>query len=224
MSTDNHAHAANDPSHMHHFQSADHQFVTTKQGVWVFMLSEILMFGGLFVAYFIFHNKFPETFHEGSQMLDWKLGAVNTVVLLLSSYTMANAIHQLQSGKSKLASTNLWITFFCAMAFMVVKYIEYSHKFHVGTLPGKFFNITEHADHVVQNANLAMFYSFYFVMTGLHGIHVLVGMGMIFWMIRRVNRGYYNSHYYTGVEGVGLYWHVVDLVWIYLFPLLYLVG
>ncbi|WP_442915965.1 cytochrome c oxidase subunit 3 family protein [Leptospira sp. GIMC2001] len=178
------------------------------------------MFGGLFVGYLIYHSIHPEVFHKGSEMLNVSLGAFNTVVLLFSSLTMALAISYVQSGKRNAATWMMAITVACALTFMVVKYFEYSHKIHDGLLPGHFFTNPELAN--VEYAS--MFFGFYFVMTGLHGVHVVAGAGMIVWVMIKNIRGNVGPEYYTPVEGVGLFWHVVDLVWIYLFPLLYLVG
>lgn len=203
----------------HHFESADAEYNASKLGVWVFLMTEILMFGGLFVGYIIYHQKMPETFLAGSKFLDWKLGTLNTVVLIFSSLTMALSIYYAQVGKKMMVLYNLYITFFCGVIFMVVKGFEYSHKIHAGLLPGKFFNHAAEA-----GTNLPVYFSFYFCMTGLHGTHVLIGMGLIAWLIVRAHKGHFGPRYYTPLECVGLFWHLVDLIWIYLFPLLYLVG
>ncbi len=217
MSTANsHAHS----SHLaHHFKTMDQQFSAAKLGTWLFLATEILMFGGTFVAYIIFHQLYPETFAEGASHLDWQLGALNTVILIFSSFTMATAIHYAQKGDRKKSMNLLLVTFICGCLFLVVKAIEYEHKFHLGLNPGALFHYTEgHA------ANLAMYFSFYFMMTGIHGFHVMIGMGLILWVWRRSGKGEFSPEYYTPIECVGLFWHLVDLIWIYLFPLLYLVG
>lgn len=183
------------------------------------MTTEILMFGGLFVGYFLMHGAYPEMFAEGASHLSWQLGATNTVVLIVSSWTMALSIHFIQVGKNSKATWTLITTLACGGIFMIIKAIEYKSKFDHGLLPGKFFS-AEHFEH----ANLAMYYGFYFCMTGLHGAHVLIGMSLIAWVLIRHLRGDFNPHYFTAVEGVGIFWHIVDLVWIFLFPLLYLVG
>lgn len=206
--------------HAHHFESAHHQYTSSKQGIWLFLCTEILMFGGLFVGYLIYHSLYPDVFHRGSEMLNVPMGTFNTVVLLFSSLTMAMAISFVQQGKKNPATLAMLVTVLCAITFMVVKYFEYSHKIHDGLLPGKFFTNAELKD--VPNA--AMFFGFYFVMTGIHGVHVVVGAILIIWVMLKNMRGKVGPEYYTPVEGVGLFWHVVDLVWIYLFPLLYLVG
>ena len=204
----------------HHFRDAEHEVEASKFGLWLFLCTEILMFGGLFVGYAIYHSMYPEIFITGSKFLDWKLGSLNTVILLISSFTVVMAIHSAQTNNKKGVLINLYITFACAAGFMIVKYIEYSHKIHDGLLPGKFFSYTG-AEAAVEN--IAMYFSFYFMMTGLHGSHVLAGMGLIGWLIYRAHKGHFGPKYYTPIECVGLFWHLVDLIWIYLFPLLYLV-
>jgi cytochrome c oxidase subunit 3 len=212
----------------HHFESAEHEYDTAKQGLWLFLCSEILMFGGLFVGYAYYHHVYKHLFKIGSMFTDWRMGAANTVVLLTSSLTMALGIHYCQVNQAKKAVRYLAVTVVCGAIFMLIKYFEYSHKIHLGLLPGSWFhgNPEELAQIVGGEIpqNLALYFSFYYMMTGLHGIHVLAGMGLIIWVMRRAARGEFSSEYYTPVEGVGLFWHLVDLVWIYLFPLLYLVS
>ena len=205
--------------HAHHFASAEDEFQASKQGMWLFLVTEILMFGGLFVAYGILRGLYPEMFHHAHQMLAVNLGALNTVVLITSSLTMALAVTATQKGERNKAAICLALTFFFACCFLVVKYFEYHHKFHDGLLPGGFFTNTE-----LKDPKTPLFFSLYFLMTGLHGIHVLIGMGVIAWILRRTLRGEFGPNFYTPVELVGFYWHLVDLIWIYLFPLLYLVG
>lgn len=222
MSTDSsHSNGSHKHHFAHHFKSAEHEYATGKQGVWLFMVTEILMFGGLFVGYSIFHNMYPEMFAEGASHLDWRMGFINTMVLIFSSFTMVLGIVYNQKGDRKKAALALATTLLCGAIFMVVKYIEYQAKFDHGLLPGHHMNIENaHAIH----QNLGLYFGFYFAMTGLHGIHVLVGMGLIAWMLLKTLRGDFDKDYYLPVEGVGLFWHVVDLIWIFLFPLLYLVG
>lgn len=206
--------------HQHHFATIEQQYDSSKQGIWLFLVTEILMFGGLFVAYSIYHSLYPEVFKHGSEMLDKVMGTTNTAVLIFSSFTMALGIHYVQTDKLKHAAISMGITIVCACIFLVVKYFEYSHKFHDGLLPGKYFTNEELAN--IPNA--ALFFGFYFMMTGLHGVHVFAGACMIGWCMVKALRGNVSSGYYTPVEGVGLFWHIVDLIWIYLFPLFYLVG
>lgn len=224
--------------HAHHFNSTEHEFEASKFGVWVFLCTEILMFGGVFVGYFISAAKYPETFEVGSSFLDWKLGAINTVILLLSSFTIAVSIRNIQMGQKSAAIRNMIITLICGCAFMGIKYKEYNHKFHLGLYPGKYFNYQpEHAEHssTADHAesgivklddlpeNIPMYFSFYFIMTGIHGFHVLIGMGLILWCLLRTRKDEFGPNYYTPVEGAALFWHLVDLIWIYLFPILYLI-
>ncbi len=203
----------------HHFDSAKQAFDASKLGIWIFLVTEILLFGGLFVAYIVLRALYPVAFHESSHHLNRVMGAINTVVLICSSFTMAMAINATRRDDPNRANQYLLTTFFCAVIFMVIKYMEYAHKFHEGMLPGLHFTYAG-----IEHPHAALFFSLYFMMTGLHGIHVLVGMGLIMWCLIRSNKGHFGSEYYTPVEMTGIYWHLVDLIWIYLFPLLYLVG
>lgn len=198
--------------------------------MWVFLATEILMFSGLFLAYFIIRSNYPEMVLHAHEKLDKILGSINTLVLITSSLTMALAVRATQVNKRSEAQIHLFFTLVFALAFMVIKYIEYSAKFAHGTLPGEAFGefvpdpVT--GEMMIQQAwygGSQMFYGIYFTMTGLHGIHVLVGVGLITWIMVKNAKGAFSSAYYTPVENVGLYWHLVDLVWIFLFPLLYLV-
>jgi len=221
MSTDSHSAHGHEHHYAHHFRSAEHEYLTSKEGIWLFMVTEILMFGGLFVGYSIFHNIYPEMFAEGAKSLDWKMGFINTLVLIFSSLTMALGIFFLQKNQPKKAAMSLAITILCGAIFMVIKYLEYTHKFHLGLFPGRYLDVAKVG---AEHANLGMYFGFYYCMTGLHGIHVLLGMCLISWCLFRTIRGDFNPNYYTAVEGVGIFWHIVDLIWIFLFPLLYLVG
>jgi len=214
--------------HAHHYDSAEHQYLAAKFGTWVFLCTEILMFGGLFVGYIIYHQKFPQMFHEGSKFCDWRLGGTNTLVLIFSSLTMALSIYYAQLNQKKKSLASLYITLICGFIFLGIKYIEYTHKFHEGLFPGRFFAFDNPEEMARWKAmginNMGMFFSFYFVMTGIHASHVIAGMGLITWLIIRTHRGDFDSDYYTPLECVGLFWHLVDLIWIYLFPLLYLIS
>ncbi|MBC7385335.1 MAG: cytochrome c oxidase subunit 3 family protein [Cryobacterium sp.] len=205
--------------HAHHFDSADHEFQASKQGMWIFMVTEVLMIGAIFVGYLIMRARYPEAFHEAHKLLNVKLGALNTAVLILSSYTMVRGVSAAQRGNNKLTIRMLMTTIALALVFCVVKYFEYSHKIHEGTLPGGNYTYAE-----LSMPHVPLFFSFYFIMTGIHAFHVLVGIGLMTWMIKRVKSGEITPEFFTPVELVGFYWHFVDLVWIYLFPLLYLLG
>ncbi|MFT3769858.1 MAG: cytochrome c oxidase subunit 3 family protein [Minicystis sp.] len=203
----------------HHFDKADTQFDAGRMGVWLFLVTEILFFGGLFCAFAVFRSWYYDSFVEAHHHLDKVMGATNTVVLISSSFTMALGVRGAQQGKKSFTSVMLGLTLAFAATFLVIKYFEYSHKFHEGLLPGGLF----HAEGF-HSAHPGMFFAVYFMMTGIHGLHIVIGMGLILWILIRNNRGEFSGKYYAPVEGVGLYWHLVDLVWIYLFPLLYLIG
>jgi cytochrome c oxidase subunit 3 len=200
------------------FRSASHEFESQKFGMWLFLVQELMLFGGLFVGFILYNYLYPEMFREAHHMLDKRMGAFNTVVLLVSSLTMVLAVGYTQRNEIKKAMVNIFLTFSLAGVFMVVKYFEYSHKIHDGLLPGKLFTNTELTHH-----NSSLFFTIYFMMTGLHGIHVVLGMVALLWILWRMNKGHFNSKNFAAVEFVGLYWHLVDLIWIFLFPLLYLV-
>ena len=207
------------PFLQHHFYEMGQQFDATKIGMWLFLVTEVLLFGGLFVGYGIMHAKHPEAFMAAHHHLNRTLGATNTIVLLLSSFTMVMGVWSAQTGQRKKLIVFLLLTLILAGCFLGIKYFEYSHKFHEGLLPGKFYS---HQGDTVPGQ--FMFFSFYFMMTGLHGIHVLIGMIAIGWILRRAIRGDFNPGYYGPVDLVGLYWHLVDMIWIYVFPLMYLIS
>src|SRR3989338_3900061 len=198
----------------HHFDNAEQAYQSSKLGFWLFLVTEILLFGGLFVTYIVFRALYPDMFHEASRFLNRPMGALNTLVLICSSFTMAMAVNKTEHERTKEAIGYLIITLLCAGIFMVVKYFEYSHKFHEGLLPGIHFTFEN-----ISHPKAPLFFSLYFMMTALHGVHVLVGMGLITWMIIKSMRGHFNKDYKTPVEMTGIYWHLVDLIWIYLFPL-----
>jgi cytochrome c oxidase subunit 3 len=205
----------------HHFDSPTQEFQSAKLGFWLFLATEILLFGGLFAAYFYFHDIYLETFVEGGKQLSWRLGTTNTVILLVSSYTMAMAVRSAQLSRQKAMLNYLVLTFLCACGFMVVKYIEYTAKIEHGLLPGMFFHPED--EKLMQFEGMQMFFALYFTMTGIHGFHVFGGMCVIAWLIWRGRKGHFHENHFMPVDIVGLYWHLVDLIWIFLFPLLYLV-
>lgn len=182
-------------------------FEAAKLGVWTFLATEVLLFGALFTAYAVFRARYPEMFRAEHLKLDRVLGAVNTVVLITSSLLVVFGVEAIKRGKARLFEACFGGTILLAGVFLCVKYVEYAAKFHHGIYP---------------RTNL--FFSIYFMLTGLHGIHVLLGMGVLSYVIVLSRRGRLSAGYYTPAEMSGLYWHFVDLVWIYLFPLLYLVG
>lgn len=314
---DAHGHGHN-PNLAHHFDTPDQQIASGKLGMWLFLATEVLLFGGLFCAYFIYRSNNMEMFHYGHTFLDKKMGLINTIILLASSFTMAWAVNCSQKGNQLGLKIGLALTFLGGAGFMGIKYLEYSHKIHEGLVWGKHYHYdpAKHAhggdlhagdtrgaaEHAVptsgpdpagrrtpavetpahsadepveshpatpapqppaepvastpgveklepsnvataprgpsglaapataghapggeQPFNVHIFFTVYFAMTGLHGIHVLAGMAVIAWLFVRTIKGHFGPDYYEPVDLGGLYWHLVDLIWIYLFPLLYLI-
>jgi cytochrome c oxidase subunit 3 len=252
----------------HHFDSPQHQFDSGKMGIWLFLVTEILFFSGLFCAYAIYRALHPEVFEYAHYYLDTSLGAVNTCVLIISSVTAAWAVRNAQLRQTKMLVTNILLTILCGFGFMGIKYVEYSHKIHDGLLPGVHYQPVHKAWEVpayekkfgegsayapvgetapsgaepqavpgstrvkkqvgphefnVEPRNVHRFFSIYFCMTGLHGLHVLVGIGLWVWLLLRARLGEFGPEYFGPVDFAALYWHIVDLIWIYLFPLLYLI-
>ena len=235
-----HDHGHGDPAeHLaHHFDDKQQQFDSGKFGIWLFLVTEILFFSGLFCAYTVYRSLHPEIFSSCSTFLNTSLGAVNTVVLLFSSLTAAWAVRCAQLGQRKGLIINILLTLACASTFMVVKYFEYSHKLHLGISPGGTWTYDDDINHppegVAMPSSLAaehpavknrqIFFSIYYGMTGLHGFHVLAGIVVWLWILKRALRGEFGPKFFGPVDFTALYWHVVDIIWIYLFPLLYLIN
>jgi cytochrome c oxidase subunit III len=203
----------------HHFDSADQEFDSVKTGMWLFLASEIMMFGALFVGALVFLTLQPAAFAEGSHHLDWRMGSINTFFLLTSGLTMGLAVIAAQAGQQAKVRMNLIISLFLASGFLVVKAIEYAGKIEHGTLPGRLWHAEGFTDPFTH-----IFYGIYFVMTGLHGLHVLIGMGLMIFCLVRSSKVKFTRSYFTPIEMSALYWALVDLVWVFLFPLLYLIG
>jgi len=214
-----HASTADNSRVQHHFMNAEQQFSSSKLGMWLFLFTEIMFFGGLFVAYIVYRSWNPELFTLAATQLDSMLGAVNTVVLIGSSLTIALAIRAAQLNNQKQIIYYLLTTIALACVFLIIKYFEYTAKFDIGIMPGALYTF-EGIDHPKAN----VFFSIYYMMTGLHGIHVLIGIGLMIWLVIRAKAGDYGSSYFTPVEMTGLYWHIVDIIWIFLFPLMYLID
>jgi len=261
----------------HHFDTATQQYESGKLGIWLFLTTEILLFGGLFCWYAIYRSHHPEIFIYAHQYLDKTLGGINTLVLILSSLTMAWGVRAAQLGEQKNLVVMLAITLLCGFGFLGIKFVEYKAKWQHGLLPGTAYSphTNEHGDaakeepatpepgreatkpdpnkasakgttetviarsadgpaglapepedgdgHGNKPKNVHLFWGIYFVMTGLHGVHVIAGMGIIFWLLLRARKGQFGPKNFAAVDYGGLYWHLVDLVWIFLFPLLYLI-
>lgn len=203
-----------------HWRSADDEFEASKLGMWLFLSTELLLFSGMFCAYFILRMMYPESFQNASgHYLDWRVGAFNTGVLLLSSFTVAMSVRNAQLNQQTWLRINTFISIVCGVVFLVLKlWLEYFPKIMKGEVPGGNFSYT----HGVSDFD-PLFLSVYWVATAIHGFHVLVGVILLSWILWRATRLHFGPNHYTAVENVGLYWHLVDLIWIFLFPLLYLV-
>jgi cytochrome c oxidase subunit III len=213
-----HGHAHH-PAHQHHFETMEQQAEASTLGMWLFLATEVMFFGGLFMTYLLYRIWYPVAWAEGSLELDIMLGGINTVVLIGSSLTMALAVRAAQTDQRRATIVFLILTMLLGLVFLVIKFFEYKHKFDVGHVPGPNFHFEGPLAPQVE-----IFLSLYFAMTGLHALHMLIGfgiMGVILWMTIK-NR--FSHAWYTPVEMAGLYWHFVDIVWIFLFPLLYLVD
>lgn len=210
---------AHHPALAHHFEDLGQQREAATLGMWVFLVTEVLFFGGLFATYSVYRSWYPQAFAAAShEMVVWA-GTLNTVVLITSSLTMALAVHAAQLGERRLVLLLLAATMVLGAAFLGVKAFEYYTEFREHHLPGGGF---EFEPKYAREAQL--FFSLYFLMTGLHAVHMIIGLGLMAVMFVWTWRGIVTREYYSPIEVSGLYWHFVDIVWIFLFPLLYLIG
>ena len=203
----------------HQFDDLEQQKEASVFGMWIFLVTEIMFFGGMFTGYTVYRYRLHEAFMAGSDKLDLVLGGVNTVVLILSSLTMALAVHAAQTNKRKQLIWFLILTMALGAVFLGIKAVEYTHKFHENLVPGPSFQFDGVAHHRSE-----LYFSFYFAMTGFHALHMIVGIALLAVILWMSVKGRFSSEYHNPVEVSGLYWHFVDIVWIFLFPLLYLVG
>jgi cytochrome c oxidase subunit 3 len=232
------------------FQTLEQQKESAALGMWIFLVTEVLFFGGLFLTYTVNRHAYSAAFGMGSNTLDIKLGAANTVVLIVSSLTMAMAVWSAQTGKKRWVTIFLILTLLLGCTFLGVKVIEYTQKFEHHLIPGYHFDISYCAknpnactdlsakDRALEETRLdeaqkndgdlnnhaQLYFSLYFGMTGLHALHMIVGVGLLLYLLKESLKGRFGPGYNTPVEIIGLYWHFVDIVWIYLFPLLYLID
>ena len=202
------------------FDDAEQQQFAATLGMWAFLATEVLFFGGLFAGYAVYRFWYPDAWVTASRQLDLPLGTINTAVLLTSSLTMALAVHAAQTSNRTSLVRNLVLTMVFGTVFLSVKAVEYSHKWHEHHVPGRHFEW----QHQSAAGPAELFYSFYFTMTGFHALHMVIGIGVIGVLIWQAARGRFDADYYTPVENTGLYWHFVDIVWVFLFPLLYLID
>jgi len=243
------------------YRTLEQQKETASLGMWVFLVTEILFFGGVFLAYTINRHAFPTAFGIGGNMLDLNLGFANTIVLIASSFTMAMSVWSAQTSHKKLVPIFLILTLVLGSVFLGIKVVEYKQKFDHHLIPGHSFDITycsrnpsscglsgkeledekkeieegiqteksnpkdpDASGIVALNAHAQLYFSLYFGMTGLHALHMIIGAGLLLWLILESRKGRFDANYNTPVDNVGLYWHFVDIVWIFLFPLLYLIN
>jgi cytochrome c oxidase subunit 3 len=190
--------------------------IGARMGMWLFLFTELLLFGGMFILYSVYRYKYPDAFHLAAKDLNTIVGTFNTAILLSSSLTMALSIAAIQRKQKSLSVFFQFITIVLALGFMVNKYFEWTAKFHHGIYPGSDVLLSKPSGEIV-------FFGLYYVMTGLHGLHVIIGMVLIAVMMRYTSSGIIRSDSYVKLEAAGLYWHLVDIIWIFLFPLFYLI-
>jgi cytochrome c oxidase subunit III len=204
----------------HHFESPEQQKDASTVGMWVFLITEIMFFGGLFLAYFAYRQAYPAAFASASNKTVLWIGATNTTVLICSSLTMAMAVHSAAVGKSKLIVLFLILTLLLGGTFLGVKAYEYHDKWVHHEVPGHNFE----CEGCVDAGHTPLFFALYFGMTGLHAMHMIVGVGILLVLIPKAWKGQFFPEWHTPIEMFGLYWHFVDIVWIFLFPLFYLID
>ena len=207
------------PGLLHHFDDPEQQLDASQNGMWLFLATEIMFFGGMFIGYTVYRGAYFEAFAQASNRLSVWLGGINTAVLICSSLSMALAVHSAQEGRRRQIVFFLLLTMALGALFLGIKFTEYYHKYEEHLIPGLHFAF---ADGNSRQAEI--FFSFYFAMTGLHAVHMTIGLALLAYLAIRAGHDRFSPRYYTPVEMTGLYWHFVDIVWIFLFPLLYLVG
>jgi cytochrome c oxidase subunit 3 len=221
----------------HHFDDIEQQREAGTLGMWAFLVTEVMFFGGLFLAYILYRSKYPVEFAVASNSLNVTMGFINTLVLICSSLTMAMAVYFSQTGKRRQLITFLLLTMVLGATFLIIKGVEYHEKYVEHHIPVRFatyeFKWEEHAVEgavhsqeatAVEPGNVEMFFWLYFAMTGVHALHMIIGLGILTTLVIMAKRGRFSPDYHSPIELSGLYWHFVDIVWIFLFPLLYLVG
>jgi len=229
-----------EPSYLlHHFQSVEQQADAANFAMWLFLLTEVMFFGGLFTAYLIYRNWYFQAFVAASHQLNVVWGATNTVVLIVSSFTMAMGVWCAQTGRRRGLVLSLTLTFILGLVFLGIKSIEYKEKIEKHHVPGFHYSLSSFLDPASDEAareagdkplsmemarHTEIYFSLYFIMTGMHALHMIIGIAILGFMIVRARAGAFTSGHVTYVENFGLYWHFVDIVWIYLFALLYLIS
>jgi len=203
----------------HQFDDIDQQHESSSLGMWIFLATEVMFFGGMFLGYAYYRGTYSAAYGEASRQLNIVLGGINTAVLLCSSLTMALGVHAAQLGARRTVVVFLLATIALGGVFLGIKGVEYYHKYEEHLIPGRNF---EFAGPNSQHAQI--FFSFYFMMTGMHALHMVVGIAIMLVMILMTMKERFSPEYYFPIEMTGLYWHFVDIVWVFLFPLLYLVD
>jgi cytochrome c oxidase subunit 3 len=227
------------PQHRHHFETEEQQREAGSFGMWLFLLTEIMFFGGMFFAYLLFRNWYYDAFVAASNTLNIGMGAANTAILITSGFFMALGVWAAEVRKRKLLVWMLILTTIFGCAFLGVKYFEYKEKFELHHIPGTSFDVSQFAHPPIdektgkpvgnpvpedQLQHTQLFFFLYFAMTGMHALHMIIGIAILFWLLVRAQRGEFSAGYVAPIENFGLYWHFVDIVWIFLFPLLYLIN
>ncbi len=214
---------------LHHFATEEQQRDSSSLGMWIFLATEVMFFGGLFCAYLIYRLKYFGDFGAASKSINVQLGATNTAVLICSSLTVVLAIWAAQTSRRALLIGTLILTMLFGLTFLGIKGKEYKDKFDEHHVPGASFSfdhvsIPGHPDQYANPRHAEIFFALYFIMTGLHALHMIIGLGIFTWLLWMAWKGRFTPEYHTPLEIGGLYWHFVDIVWIYLFPLLYLID
>jgi cytochrome c oxidase subunit 3 len=223
------------PQHRHHFETEEQQREAGSFGMWLFLLTEIMFFGGLFFAYLLYRNWYYPAFAAASETLSIEIGTANTAILITSGFCMALGVWAAEMRKRQTLVVTLVLTTIFGLAFLGFKYDEYHTKYVEHHIPGASFNATDFvnpAGHGIKEDPLSpdmaektqIFFFLYFAMTGMHAVHMIIGIGLLFWLTHRAYRGDFSSGYVAPIENFGLYWHFVDIVWLFLFPLLYLIN
>lgn len=223
------AHAPDSPQLRHHFATEEQQRDAVNLGMWAFLATEVMFFGGMFCAYLIYRSWYFGDFGAASKSIDATLGATNTAVLICSSLTVVLAVWAAQTGRRTLLLGSLIVTMLLGCTFLGIKGKEYLDKFEEHHVPGASFSfenqpIPGHPNQYANPKHAQIFFALYFVMTGIHALHMIVGLGIFTWLLTMAWKGRFTPEYHTPVEICGLYWHFVDIIWIYLFPLLYLID
>jgi cytochrome c oxidase subunit 3 len=229
MSVSSAAHEEHNPYLSGHFQTEEQETEACTMGMWLFLVQEVMFFGGMFAAYGVYRYLYHDAWLEGSRSLNWVLGGFNTVFLLLSSFTAAMAVYHAQTGNNRKVGWFMVYTLILGAIFLFIKWtFEWPPKFEFGVVPGTLWGPDAHhypglaAFH--NQGALQIFFFLYFVMTGMHALHMLIGFGVIIWLIWLAwGKEHFDSRRYLKVEFFGLYWHFVDIVWVFLFPMFYLV-